>query len=85
SKALGSGQAVHRQVVRIECLDGTTKSLLQSASPLRALDGATVGAVLVLRDLGEHRQVEADFEQRIAHLVSIGVELEGATRGGGLG
>jgi signal transduction histidine kinase len=66
--------------MRIECLDGTAKTLIASSSPLRGLDGAIVGAVLVLQDLTEHRKVEADFEERIARLVSIGVELEGATR-----
>ena len=41
-----------------------------------------MGAVLVLQDITEHQKVEADFEERIARLVSIGVELEGATHRG---
>ncbi|MGH7329709.1 MAG: PAS domain-containing protein, partial [Polyangiaceae bacterium] len=75
-RTLETGQSFHRQVVSIDCLDGRPKSLLESTSPLRALDGAIVGAVMILQDLTERRKVEADFEERITHLVAIGVELE---------
>jgi PAS domain S-box-containing protein len=78
-RALQAGESLHHQVAHIECLDGTMKSVLESASPLRGLDGSIVGAVLVLQDLTERRKVEADFEERITRLVSIGVEIEGAS------
>jgi hypothetical protein len=78
-RSIEGGESLHQQVVSIECLDGSKKTLLESSSPLRALDGTIVGAVMVLQDLSEHRKVEADFEERIARLVSIGVELEGAS------
>jgi signal transduction histidine kinase len=63
-------------VVRLECLDGTTKSLFESASPLRDLGGAVVGVVVVLQDMTEPKKFEADFQERIARLVSVGVEFE---------
>lgn len=83
ARALESGEALQNEVVQLECLDGTTASVLESASPLRGLDGHVVGAVVVLQDLTLHRRVEAEFEQRIARLVSVGVELEGASHGAG--
>lgn len=79
ARALESGVSLHNQPVQLECLDGTTASLLQSASPLRGLDGNIVGAVVILQDLTQHREIEAEFEKRVARLVSIGVELEGTT------
>lgn len=79
ARTLEGGESLRNEVVPMECLDGTTKSLLESTSPLRDLDGNVVGAVIVLQDVTEPKKVEADFEERIARLVSIGVELEDAT------
>jgi CheY-like chemotaxis protein len=78
SRTLETGESFRNLAVRLECLDGSTKNLLESTSPLRGMDGAIVGAVLILQDVTEHRKFEADFEERVARLVSIGVELEGA-------
>ncbi|HEY8087153.1 MAG TPA: response regulator, partial [Polyangiaceae bacterium] len=78
SRTLETGESSRNQAVRLECRDGATKNLLESTSPLRGVDGAIVGAVVVLQDVTEHRKFEADFEERVARLVSIGVELVGA-------
>jgi CheY-like chemotaxis protein len=78
TRTLQTGESFKNQMVSIECLDGSTKKLFESSSPLRALDGAIVGAVVVLQDVTEQGKIEADFEERVARLVSIGVELEGA-------
>jgi len=74
-----SGEATHNQRVQVECVDGTTKNVLESTSPLRSADGKIVGAVIVMQDVTEPNKYEADFEQRIASLVSIGIDLERAT------
>lgn len=78
ARALATGTATHNQRVDLECVDGTTKSVLESTSPLRSTDGNVVGAVVVMQDVTEPKKYEADFEQRIASLVSIGVDLERA-------
>ena len=70
------GHATHNEVVTVKCLDGLTKKLLMSTSPLRGLDGSVVGAVIVMQDMTEHHQVEADFEQRVARLLSMGIAME---------
>ena len=80
TRTLGTGESFKNQVVTLECLDGSTARVLESTSPLRELNGAIVGAVVVLQDLTEPMKVEADFEERVARLVSIGVELEGVSR-----
>lgn len=78
-RSLTEGASSQNEIVRIECLDGTTKNILESTSPLRGLDGAVVGAVVVIQDMTEAKKCEANFEQRITRLVSLGVGLEDAT------
>jgi PAS domain S-box-containing protein len=70
TRALEAGASWSNRGVQLECPDGSTKDLLESASPLRALDGEIVGAVVVLQDVTEHKRVEADFEERVTRLVT---------------
>jgi CheY-like chemotaxis protein len=76
ARALRSGEVTHGEPVDIRCFDGTRKTILASASPLRALDGGILGAVVLIRDLSESRKIEEDFDERVAKLVELGVELE---------
>lgn len=78
-RALSRGETSHNEIVKVRCLDHSTKSVFTSASPLRALDGHIVGAVVVLQDVTTHQAIEHDIEERIVHLVSVGVELEEST------
>jgi CheY-like chemotaxis protein len=79
SISLASGKPTHNQRVQLECVDGTSKNVLESTSLLRSVAGQIVGAVVVMQDVTEPKKYEADFEERIASLVSIGVDLERAT------
>ncbi len=76
SRALHSGQPSHNEVVVLRCLDGRMKSLVESTSPLRGLDGSIVGAVIAMHDVTEQKKVEEELEQRITRLVSLGIALE---------
>ncbi len=71
-----SGNASHNEVRPIRCVDGSTKSAFMSASPLLGLDGKIVGAVIVIQDVSEPKRIEAELENRITRLISLGVELE---------
>jgi CheY-like chemotaxis protein len=75
TRTLETGESFKNLAVSMLCLNGSTKNLLESTSPLRGLDGGITGAVVVLQDVTEHRKYEADFEQRVARLVSVGVEF----------
>ena len=75
-RALSEGRASHNEIVRIKCVDGTSKSVFTSASPLRGLDLHILGAVVVIQDVTAHREIEADIEKRIISLVALGVEFE---------
>ncbi|HEY1957115.1 MAG TPA: response regulator [Polyangiaceae bacterium] len=81
ARALEHGHHTKNQLVPMECLDGTIKNVLESTSPLRSVEGAIVGAVVVMQDVTETKKCEADFEKRITQLVSLGVELEHASHG----
>ena len=80
SRALHSGQATHNDEIQIRCFDGSTKKIVASASPLLGLGGKVVGAVIVIKDLSESKQIEEELESRVARLVSLGVELEQSIR-----
>jgi CheY-like chemotaxis protein len=80
ARSLETGKALPNRVVQIECLDGTHKSVLESTSPLRGPDGSVMGVVVLLHDVTESKRFEADFQERVARFVSIGAELEAASR-----
>jgi CheY-like chemotaxis protein len=75
-RALRSGESAHNEKLSIKCFDGSSKNILASASPLLGLDGRIVGAVIVIADPTESRQIEQELETRVARLVALGVELE---------
>jgi CheY-like chemotaxis protein len=75
TRALG-GQATHSEAISVQCLDGSSKSILASAAPLRGLDNRLVGAVVLLQDVTEPKKLEKALEERVARLIGLGVELE---------
>jgi CheY-like chemotaxis protein len=70
------GEASHSERLEIRRFNGSVKTIVTSASPLRGLDGRIVGAVILMQDQTESRKIEEDLEQRVTKLISIGVELE---------
>jgi CheY-like chemotaxis protein len=79
SRAL-DGKVSHNEVLQLRCLDDSTKSVLTSASPLLGLDRQVVGAVIVMQDVSESKEIEVELENRITRLVSLGIELEQTMR-----
>lgn len=77
ARAIRHGETSRSEAMRIRCVDGTTKSILISASPLRGLDAKVLGAVVLLQDLTESKRIiEEELQQRVARLISLGVQLE---------
>jgi PAS domain-containing protein len=76
SRALRRGEHSHSEAIRIECLDGSFKTVIASASPLRRIDGGIAGAVVLLQDITESRKIEEALEERVTRLVALGVQLE---------
>lgn len=76
ARALRSGQPSQNELTRIQCLDGTSKTVLSSASPLRSVNGDMIGVVLVIQDVTKHEQIQHDMEQRIQKLISSAIEVD---------
>lgn len=70
------GESSHNELIHIPTFDGTSKTVVCSASPLHGLDGKIVGAVFVMQDVTESKKIQATLEQRITDFISLGVELE---------
>jgi CheY-like chemotaxis protein len=76
SRALRRGERSHSEAIRIQCLDGSVKTIVASASPLRSVGGDIVGAVVLLQDITESKKIEEALEERVTKLVALGVQLE---------
>lgn len=74
------GESSHNEQLRVLCVDGASKRLVASASPLFGVGGDVVGAVIVFRDTSESKQIEQELEARVARLVSLGLELGQSAR-----
>lgn len=76
ARALQDGASANNTPVEIRCLDGSTKTILMSAAPLLGRERRILGAVILLQDITQRKEIERDLEQRVAKLVSLGVELD---------
>jgi PAS domain S-box-containing protein len=76
ARAIQRGESSHSERLAVPCADGTTKTVLISASPLHGLDARTVGALVLVQDLTASKMIEEELEQRVNRLLSVGVELE---------
>ena len=76
TRALDFGESSHSEPLQIRCLDGSIGTILSSISPLRGMDGKTVGAVILIQDLTETKKIEEDLEERVNRLIGVSVELE---------
>lgn len=55
ARAILKGETSLDEVVQIEGFDGVQKTILNSAVPLRSLDGTIAGAILIQQDITEQR------------------------------
>ena len=77
SRAVHDGEASHSEPLPIQTVDGSSKTILISASPLRGRDAHIVGAVVLIQDLTESKKtIEEELQARVVKLISLGVELE---------
>ena len=73
------GKSAHSERVQVRRFNGSHKTILASASPLRGLDGHLMGAVVLIQDRTETQEIERDLADRVTQLVALGVELEEST------
>ena len=69
ARAIRRGETSHSEPIDIRCVDGSAKTILASAAPLRGHDDRLVGAVVLIQDLTETKQIEQALAERVTHLV----------------
>ncbi len=75
-ETLKEKKSIRNRKIDIRCPDGSMKTLIASSSPLLESNDELRGAVIILSDARETRELEQAFEEKISKLISIGVELE---------
>jgi len=76
ARAVHSGESSQSERLEIRRFNGSTKTIVASASPLRGLQGQIVGAVILIQDVTEAREIKESLHQRVTKLLSLGIELE---------
>jgi CheY-like chemotaxis protein len=75
--ALRDGQSSYSEPIELLCVDGSAITVVASACPLHGLDRKLAGAVILIRDVTESRQVGEALEERVTRLIGgVGLELE---------
>jgi PAS domain S-box-containing protein len=60
ARAFRRGETTLNEEIDIECFDGTRKTILNSAVPVRGDDGQVIGAVIFNQDITERKALERD-------------------------
>lgn len=68
ARAIEKGEVSVDELIEIQCFDGSRKTILNSAMPIRNPDGTIVGAIIVNQDNSEKRQLEIEREKLIRSL-----------------
>jgi CheY-like chemotaxis protein len=76
ARALQMGESSQSERLEIRRFNGKAKTIIASASPLRGLQGHIVGAVILIQDVTATTEIKESLHQRVARLVSLGIELE---------
>lgn len=66
ARALSQGETSVGELVRIQCFDGTFKTIINSAAPLRDADGQIAGAICVNQDITELYEAQRKLQQNEA-------------------
>ncbi len=67
ARAIEKGVTSADELIDIECFDGTRKTILNSAVPLRGDDGAIRGAIVVNQDITERKRAEDALRESEQH------------------
>lgn len=76
ARAIEKGETSVDEVIDIECFDGTRKTILNSAMPIRSEDGKVVGAIIVNQDITEKNRLAKDRENLIVKLEKALAEVK---------
>jgi hypothetical protein len=68
SRAITRGETSIDEVVDIECFDGSRRTILNSALPLRNAVGQITGAIVINQDITDRRRSELERERLVKQL-----------------
>jgi len=71
TRAIRKGETSLDEVIDIQCFDGTRKTILNSAIPLRGSDGEITGAFIVNQDITERRRSEQALRESETRFHSV--------------
>jgi diguanylate cyclase (GGDEF)-like protein len=78
ARAIRKGETSIDEEIRIECFDGSSKIILNSAMPLRDATGSISGAIIVNKDITSRKQVQEQLAQASAAIDAVNRELQQA-------
>ncbi len=78
ARAIRDGETSIDEEIRIQCFDGSSKIILNSAIPLRDANGAISGAIIVNQDISVRKQIEEQLLQANAAIDAMNRELKQA-------
>lgn len=68
ARAITKGETSLDEVIDIECFDGSRKTILNSALPLRNPAGGIVGAIIINQDITDRRRSELERDRLMKQL-----------------
>lgn len=68
ARAIKRGETSMDEMVDIECFDGSRKTILNSALPLRDAAGQITGAIIINQDITDRRRSELERERLVKQL-----------------
>lgn len=75
ARAITKGETSIDEMIDIECFDGTRKTILNSAVPIRDANKKIVGAIVVNQDMTDRKRLQ-DEKQRIQHQLFQSQKME---------
>jgi diguanylate cyclase (GGDEF)-like protein len=75
ARAIQRNETSINEVIDIQCFDGTRKTILNSALPIRGEQGQVVGAIIVNQDITERRRLETNQKNMTRQLEAANREL----------
>lgn len=76
ARAVRNGEVSLNEEINIQCLDGSRKTILHSALPLKDEAGTLLGAIVIIQDMTERKQAQIALQQSEARVRLLNAELE---------